>query len=86
MMEFLESQPDDQPTEILPRYFTNRIRFVIHYVADFITGMKFPVKNNLSMSEIILTESQTDDSSDQSSFIIAKNLSRFDSVKLTQYI
>ena len=71
MMEFLESQPDDQPTEILPRYFTNRIRFVIYYVADFIQ-MKFPVKNNLSMSEIILTESQTDDSSDQSSFIIYK--------------
>ena len=38
MMEFLESQPDDQPTEILPRYFTNRFRFVIHYVADFISG------------------------------------------------
>ena len=74
MMEFLESQPDDQPAEILPRYFTNRFRFVIHYVADFISGNEISGKNNLSMSEIILTESQTDDSSDQSSF------------ELTQYI
>ena len=70
MMEFIESQPDDQPTEVLPRYFTNRFRFVIHYVVNL-----FPVKMNFSMSEILLTESQTDNSSDQSSFmpnVIAK--------------